>query len=122
MLDAVPRLAVTSGPIEAAPLAGYLLIAEGVVRLWGPVRERFDRARTEFEQKAQSGLSEGQPRVGRPAFSDVVAEALIFPVGASDEADAERRIQASAQEFYEENLSPLFPCYEIDYRLRRSPR
>jgi tetratricopeptide (TPR) repeat protein len=102
VLDAAPTFTVTPGPTEAAPLAGYLVIAEGVVRLWGPVRERFDRARAEFEQKAGAGLSDGQARVGRPAFDDVVAEALIFPVGLSDKAEAERRIETAARQFFEE--------------------
>src|SRR5207253_1210886 len=40
-------------------------------------------------------------RVGRPAFSDVVAEALVFPIGVSDQAEAERRIEAAALQFFE---------------------
>jgi len=101
VLDMPPRFTAVPAPLEAAPLAAYLLITEGIVRLWGPVQERFDRTRAEFEQKAGPGLSEGQARVGRPAFGDVTAEALIFPVGLTDQAEAERRIDLAAQQFFE---------------------
>ena len=89
------------GASEGGPLAAYLLIAQGVTRLGGPVRERLERARTEFEQKARAGLADGQERVGRPAFSDVVTEAVVFPMGVTDQAEAERRVEAGAQLFFE---------------------
>jgi tetratricopeptide (TPR) repeat protein len=102
ILESSPVFTATPGASEGGPLAAYLLIAEGIVRLWGPVRERFERARAEFEQKARAGLSEGHERVSRPAFNDVVTEAVVFPMGVTDQAEAERRIEAGARQFYEE--------------------
>jgi tetratricopeptide (TPR) repeat protein len=102
VLEPAPTFTVTPGASEGGPLASYLLIAEGIVRLWGPVRERFERARAEFEQKCRAALSEGHERVGRPAFSDVVTEAVTFPMGVTDQAEAERRVEANARQFFEE--------------------
>jgi tetratricopeptide (TPR) repeat protein len=101
ILEPAPTFTATPGASEGGPLAAYLLIAQGVTRLWGPVRERLERARTEFEQKARAGLADGQERVGRPAFSDVVTEAVVFPMGVTDQAEAERRVEAGAQLFFE---------------------
>ncbi len=101
VLEASPMITATPGMTEGGPLAAYLLIAEGVVRLWGPVRERFEKARAELEQRGGAGLSQGQARVGRPAFSDVVTEAVTFPLGVTNQAEAERRVEAAAQHFFE---------------------
>jgi hypothetical protein len=101
VLEASPMIAATPGMTEGGPLGAYLLIAEGIVRVWGPVRQRFDAVRADLEQKAGAGLSQGQARSGRPAFSDVVTEAVIFPLGVTDQAEAERRVTAGAQQFFE---------------------
>ena len=58
--------------------------------------------RAELEQKAKAALSEGHERVGRPAFTDVVTEAVVFPMGVTDQAEAERRVEAGAKQFFEE--------------------
>ncbi len=101
ILEPSPTFTATPGSSEGGPLAAYLLIAEGIARLWGPVRERLERARAEFEQKGRAGLSGGQERVGRPAFTDVVTEAVVFPMGVTDQAEAERRVEAGARLFFE---------------------
>jgi tetratricopeptide (TPR) repeat protein len=101
VLEASPTFTATPGASEGGPLAAYMIIAEGLVRLWGPVQERFDRARAELEQKAGGGLSQGQARTGRPAFADVVTEAVVFPMGVTDQEEGERRVEAAAQQFFE---------------------
>jgi tetratricopeptide (TPR) repeat protein len=101
VLEPAPVLAAGAGASEGGPLAAHLLIAEGVVRVWGSVRERFDRVRAELQQKAGPGLSEGHAHVGPPAWGDIVAEALVFPVGVKDQAEAERRVETYAQQFFE---------------------
>jgi tetratricopeptide (TPR) repeat protein len=101
VLEPAPVFTAAPGASEGGPLAAHLLIAEGIVRLWGSVRERFDRARAELEQKAGPGLSEGHAHVGPPAWGDIVAEALTFPIGVKDQAEAEQRVRAYAQQFFE---------------------
>jgi tetratricopeptide (TPR) repeat protein len=101
VLEASPMISATPGLTEGGPLAAYLLVAEGVVRLWGSVRDRFEKVRAELEQRAGQGLSQGQGRIGRPAFADVVTEAVIFPIGLSDQAEVQRRIDTTAQQFFE---------------------
>jgi tetratricopeptide (TPR) repeat protein len=101
VLEPPPVITAAPGASEGGPLAAHLLIAEGIVRLWGSVRERFDRARAELDQKAGPGLSEGHAHIGPPAWGDIVAEALTFPVGVKDQAEAEQRVAAFAQQFYE---------------------
>src|SRR5262249_38604421 len=96
-----PCLPDAAGASEGGPRAAHLLIAEGIAALWGSVRERFDRTRAELEQKAGPGLSEGHSHVGPPAWGDIVAEALTFPAGVKDQAEAEQRVAAFAQQFYE---------------------
>jgi hypothetical protein len=101
VLDTSPVFTATAGPGGGGPLAGHLLIAEGIVRLWGSVKERFDRIRAEFEQKAGPGLSEGHSQLAMPQWGDVVAEALFFPAGVTDQTEAERRIDTYARQFFE---------------------
>jgi tetratricopeptide (TPR) repeat protein len=101
VLEASPMITAAPGATGGGPMAAYLLIAQDVLRLWGPVRDRFDQVRAEFEQKAGAGVSHGHASIGRPNFADVVTEAVVFPVGLSDKAEAERRIQAAAQQFFE---------------------
>jgi tetratricopeptide (TPR) repeat protein len=102
ILDTGPVFTATPGLTEAAPLAGYLMIVQGVVRLWGPVEESFRRLRGELEQRAGPGLSEGHPRVSCAPFTDIITEALVFPVGVADKAEADRRIRTRAEAFFEE--------------------
>ncbi len=101
VLDAGPVLMATPGLLEAAPLGAYLVIAGGVVRAWGPTRDRLDKVRGELEQRAGAGLTQGQTRVTRPNFSDIITEAVLFPVGVQDQAEAGRRVETFAQQFYE---------------------
>jgi tetratricopeptide (TPR) repeat protein len=101
VIEPSPVLAAAGGTSEGGPLAAHLLIAEGIVRLWGTVRDRFERTRTELEQKAGPGLSEGHSHVGPPSWGDIVSEALTFPIGVKDQAEAEQRVMAYAQQFYE---------------------
>jgi tetratricopeptide (TPR) repeat protein len=103
VLDAAPVLVATPGLLEAAPLGAYLVIAGGVVRAWGPSSERLEKVRGEIEQRAGAGLRAPQTRVTRPNFSDIITEAVLFPVGVQDQAEAARRVEAFAQQFFEES-------------------
>ncbi len=101
VLDAPPVFSAAAGPADAAPLGAYLLVVQGLVRLMGPVRDRFDRVRAEFEQKAGAGLSPGQERIVPASFADAVSEAVLFPVRIPDPAEAVRRVRVHAEQFFE---------------------
>jgi tetratricopeptide (TPR) repeat protein len=101
ILDTGPVFSATPGVTDLAPMAAYLLIAPGFVRLSGPVKERLERARAELEQKAGSGLSPLEGRVMTAPFTDVVSEAVVYPVGITDQKEALRRLQERVAQFFE---------------------
>jgi tetratricopeptide (TPR) repeat protein len=102
IVDAQPTLTVGPGIASAARLLAYLLVGGGMLRLWSPIKEAVDRLRADVRLQAGPGLSDPQERVDRVIFTDVVAEALIFPLGQMDQAEFERRIQEQAARHFEE--------------------
>jgi tetratricopeptide (TPR) repeat protein len=101
VLEKLPVLA--AGP-SAPPsrLAAYLLVMGPILRLRHPQKESLDRVCAEVQQRAAAGLSEGLENVIHATFSDVVLEALVFPVGITDKSLAEERIREYAARFFEE--------------------
>lgn len=94
-------LATRSAATEAR-LGAYLVVSGDLVRLWGPSKERQERALMDLRQAVGPGLSPPQSDVGPASFGDVLAGALIFPVGLTDPALIEQRAKDYATNYYEE--------------------
>ena len=53
-------------------------------------------------ERAGATLSEGLVRRGPAAFSDVLSDALLFPLNVSDEAEIAARVREGVQQYFEE--------------------
>lgn len=95
-------LVTAGGPaVDQAGLAGYLSIAQGLARIWGPNKEAVDRLRETVRQRLGLAIGAIRERKGPRAFSDVVVEALIFPTRATT-GDFASRVLDHAAHYFEE--------------------
>jgi tetratricopeptide (TPR) repeat protein len=103
VLELTPTGLITAGapPSETAPLAGYLLILGGMVRVWGTGKEAVNRLRDELRTRLKLPLDEARESRGPIQFQDVVSEALIFPTGPAVKLSVEKVIE-HAGKYYEE--------------------
>jgi tetratricopeptide (TPR) repeat protein len=86
---------------DAGRLGGYLTIIRDVVQLSSPLQEPFNRLREELRSRLQLGVGELDTKVGPASFQDVIAEALLFPIGGKDET-AGQRVAEHTQHYYED--------------------
>jgi hypothetical protein len=95
---------LTAGPAtnQASKLGAYLLIVQAMLRIWNTNQEALERIRQELQQVAGPGLSDARLVRGPAQFGDVYAEALVFPVETTEEAQAEQQIREHVQRYFEE--------------------
>jgi tetratricopeptide (TPR) repeat protein len=82
-------------------LGAYLLILGPLLRLRHPNKAMLDQVNAEVQQRAASGLTPPVERVTPATFSDVVLDAVVFPVG-PDREESMKRILEHAQQYFEE--------------------
>jgi tetratricopeptide (TPR) repeat protein len=94
---------ITAGAPSTQPakLAGYLMIAGPMLRVWSTAAESLERIRQELQQRAGPHLSEPHVMRGPANFADVFADAVIIPV-ANDEAAAHQQVRDYVQQYFEE--------------------
>ncbi|MFQ3594370.1 MAG: tetratricopeptide repeat protein, partial [Gemmataceae bacterium] len=71
---------------EGGRFAAYLLISGPYLRLICPVEEIYQRLKEEVRSKLGLGLTDLQTSRIPASFPDILAEALLFPLGVGDEA------------------------------------
>jgi tetratricopeptide (TPR) repeat protein len=99
-MTATPLVTVGGPPADAGRFAAYLGIAGNVLQVTSTVKEPFERLREEVRNRLGLGLGELRERRGPAHFSEVVSEALLFPLTESETAG--RRVLEHAQQFYED--------------------
>jgi tetratricopeptide (TPR) repeat protein len=87
---------------EIARLAGYLLIAGGMMQVSSPLKEPLERLRDEVRSKLTLGIDALQTRKAPISFQDVTAEALVFPLRPAQNQTDEERVLGYIQKYYEE--------------------
>jgi tetratricopeptide (TPR) repeat protein len=100
-LTSVSVITVGRPAADVGRLAGYLMIAGAVFRMWGPIKEALGRVREEVRQRLGLALGEAQERPGPIQFHDVISEALVFPTNLRD-PNATAKVMEHAQRYYEE--------------------
>jgi tetratricopeptide (TPR) repeat protein len=85
---------------EAGKLAGYVILAGPLFQFNSPRKDAFERTRDEIRQRLAVGLGEMQEQRLPMQFSDVVADALLFPVVKRD--DNRQRVLEHIQKYYED--------------------
>jgi tetratricopeptide (TPR) repeat protein len=102
VLEKPPVLAAGAATGTPQRVAAYLLLVGPLLRLRHPIKESLDRVCAEVQQRAAPALTPGLEKVSPASFTDVVLEAVAFPVGAKDQALAEQSARAHAARFFEE--------------------
>jgi tetratricopeptide (TPR) repeat protein len=102
VLDRVAGLTPEHTAAQLPRLGAHLLIIGDQFRLANSNTEALDRVVKDLRQRVGPALSE--PRTGRDPvpFHEVLAEALVFPLGIENEAEADRRVGEQMAHFYED--------------------
>jgi tetratricopeptide (TPR) repeat protein len=102
VLEEMPTLALSGAAAPPAKLAAYLLVAGNLLQFWHPNLESVNKVAAEAQQKLGGALGEPRRITGPVNFGDVVADALLFPTGATTELEAELKIKEYAQQYFED--------------------
>lgn len=102
LLEKVEALTAESAAARSPRLAAYFIVAGNLVRLWHTNWEALQKIGQELQQRTAGALADRQQRRGPAVFTDVLAEALVFPVGISSEEEAHRRVREGVQKYFEE--------------------
>lgn len=105
-VEAPAVLTGTGGGPQNKRLSGYLVLAGGMLRIWGPHEDAYQRMRQEIQEKAGEAVVERGSHVGPATFGDVVSAALLFPDPVANQApneqDVKRQILDNAARYFEE--------------------
>ncbi|HZU34750.1 MAG TPA: hypothetical protein VFA18_02505, partial [Gemmataceae bacterium] len=102
ILEQVTGLTAEHTASQLPRLGSYLLIIGNQLRLWNTVQELLYKVRDEVQQVAGPGLSSARSSRAPAHFVDVPGEALVFPVRMSDKEEAQQRVQAYLEQYYED--------------------
>jgi tetratricopeptide (TPR) repeat protein len=102
ILERLPELTPELARSQLPGIGAYLLVFGDRLRVWNVRAEALDALVSELRQALGQALSEPHRARGVAHFSDVLSEALAFPVGLTDQAEAERRVHEHMQRYFEE--------------------
>jgi tetratricopeptide (TPR) repeat protein len=108
-------------------LGAYLMIIGDLFRLWSVSSESLDRVRRDLQQRVGPALSDARMQRGPANFGDIVSEALVFPIGVTDRAEAEKLVREYVQRYFEDrwihrplkslnNVAPIDAAGHTDLR------
>jgi predicted Zn-dependent protease len=96
-------ITVGSPAADLAKLAGYLLIVQNVFQVSGTNKESVDRLREEVRNRLALGLTDLPERRVPVPFQDVVSDALVFPLKAGSDEEANRKqVLEHVRKYYED--------------------
>ena len=82
--------------------AAYVALMGNFVRLWNTSKESLDAAFEGLRQKLAAGIAEAHSLRGPAKFLESLSEGISFPQNASSKEDAEERMRAGFEKFFEE--------------------
>jgi tetratricopeptide (TPR) repeat protein len=99
-----PALTAELAAKQPARLQAHLLMSfpRQFVRVWSLGREGMDAASEELRRRAGSALGEPHVHQGPAPFVEVFDHAIVVPVGAADQAEAQRRMDKAIERYFEE--------------------
>jgi tetratricopeptide (TPR) repeat protein len=89
-----------SAPAEVARLAGYFVVVGQLIRVWGADKDAVGRLREELRSRLNLGIGEAEVRRRPPEFSDILSDAVTFPMSQPAEEGA-RRVLEHAEHYFE---------------------
>jgi hypothetical protein len=102
VLEPVSGLTTESAATKLPRLGAQLLIIGGRLNLSNSNAAAVEKARLELQQRAGPALSEPQARVDAVPFHDVLGEAVVIPIGITDEAEAKTLMAEHMARFFED--------------------
>jgi tetratricopeptide (TPR) repeat protein len=102
IVEKVQALTAELAASQLPRLGAYIMVVGDMVRLWNVNKETFDVVVDEVRQGAGPSLGDPYLRTGPAHFADVLAEAMAFPVNATDEAEGKRRMADYQQRYFED--------------------
>jgi tetratricopeptide (TPR) repeat protein len=102
IVEPLPVLTAGSAGGQAVAIQSYVVIVRDMLRIWSPKKEPFETVQAEVQQRLGAAVSAPRERAGPAAFGDVVADAIVVPVGEMPREEAERRIRDHAQRYFED--------------------
>jgi tetratricopeptide (TPR) repeat protein len=104
LLELSPSGLVTAGrpAADVGRVAGFLVLVGNSFRFSSTVKDRYDRVKDEVRQKLSLGLTDLREVRNPPPFADLLTEAVVVPLGESDNAAMEKAITEHAGRFFEE--------------------
>ena len=114
VLDRGGLIAGGPGMAQFPKLGAYFVAVAGMLRFWGVSTASLDRVRQDAQLQAGASLSEPQAKRGPASFHDVLAEALVFPVGTTDKALIQQKIREQVEFYFEEKWSQR-PLHSLDH-------
>jgi tetratricopeptide (TPR) repeat protein len=108
-------------------LGAYVMVVGDALRMWNANKETFDLVVNEMRQLGAGILGDPYIVVNAAHFADVLAEAMAFPVHATEEADGTRRMREFFQRTLEEKwihkpLRSLGMVPPVDAAGHKTPR
>lgn len=83
------------------PVAGYIMISQNLVRIWGFNKSSIERLRETIRQRIQLTVADAQIRSEPLAFHEVCSEAMVFPSSPTGEVPQQEILEHICR-FYEE--------------------
>ncbi len=103
MLEKVQALTAEVAAQKSPRLAAGFMLAGNMLRLWNMNRESLDTLFEELRQRLGPALNAETHRARTPiSFAEVLSDAVVFPVGLTEEAEAHRRMTEHYNQFMEE--------------------
>jgi tetratricopeptide (TPR) repeat protein len=103
ILDPPPPALTPELEAKQSPhLGAYLLVVQGLLRVWNTHKDALDRAFANLQKHAGGSLDQAGSMRGPARFHDVFSEALVFPRNATSKEEVARRVTEGVQQFFEE--------------------
>ena len=103
ILDPPPPALTPELEAKQSPhLGAFMVMMQGILRLWHINKESLERAFTAIQMNAGDSLAQRVDVRGPAKFHDVLSEALIFPRQAVSDEDVSKRLGESVQHYFEE--------------------
>ncbi len=102
VLEKVTALTAESAAAKPPRLGAYYLLVADLFQLRGMNAEILEDIVKEIQQRAGATLSPPDWRRGPASFADVLASAVVFPLNATSEEDAARRVREHVERYFEE--------------------
>ncbi|MFL5327970.1 MAG: tetratricopeptide repeat protein [Gemmataceae bacterium] len=102
VLEEYGGLVETAEGPSIARLGAYMLVAGSIMQLWHPNLATLDKIVKEVETRLGGAQMPMQRQRGPIMFSDVVADAMVFPTKATTELDAQIKVREQAANYFED--------------------